>query len=101
MTPAERRHRARRRRSAHLAWSPARKSAVSRRRRRPEPYDRAEVLARWGGCCYCDGPAQELDHVVPLAHGGPDNAANVVASCRDCNARKYTKTLADWAAETE
>ncbi|MFB7643908.1 HNH endonuclease [Streptomyces sp. NPDC056084] len=66
---------------------------------RPEPYDRKEVLARWAGCCYCDGPAEELDHVIPLALGGPDVASNVVAACRDCNQAKYTKPLAVWAAE--
>ncbi|MEV3856092.1 HNH endonuclease signature motif containing protein [Streptomyces sp. NPDC050095] len=99
MTPAERRRRMRRATSRRP--TPARLFALAcrRRRRRPEPYRRADVLVRWGGCCYCDGPAEELDHVVPLAHGGPDIASNVVASCRDCNARKYTKTLADWASE--
>ncbi|ARF55098.1 HNH endonuclease [Streptomyces gilvosporeus] len=68
------------------------------RRSRPAPYSRAEILARWSGCAYCDGAAEELDHVVPLARGGRDVAANVVAACRDCNASKYTHTLACWAA---
>ncbi|MFE0187713.1 HNH endonuclease [Streptomyces sp. NPDC058989] len=68
------------------------------RRSRPAPYDRAEILARWAGCAYCEGPAEELDHVVPLARGGPDTAANVVAACRSCNASKYTHILACWAA---
>ncbi|WP_411140083.1 HNH endonuclease [Streptomyces sp. x-80] len=67
------------------------------RRRRPPPYDRDEVLARWSGCAYCDGPAEELDHVLPLARGGRDTADNVVAACRTCNATKYTHILACWA----
>ncbi|WP_172384880.1 HNH endonuclease [Streptomyces sp. MNP-20] len=80
-------------------WSP-RKGPVllgDPRPSRPEPYDRAQTLARWAGCAYCDGPAEELDHVVPLVRGGRDVAANVVAACRDCNASKYTHTLACWA----
>ncbi|WP_078969910.1 HNH endonuclease [Streptomyces natalensis] len=73
--------------------------AVSRsaRRPRPAPYDRAEILTRWSGCAYCDGPAEELDHVVPLARGGPDTSDNIVAACRTCNATKYTHDLACWA----
>ncbi|GAU67323.1 hypothetical protein SSP35_04_04110 [Streptomyces sp. NBRC 110611] len=67
------------------------------RRPRPAPYDRVEILARWAGCAYCDGPAEELDHVLPFARGGRDVAANVVAACRNCNASKYTHTLACWA----
>ncbi|AUG87169.1 HNH endonuclease [Streptomyces phage Attoomi] len=83
-------------------WSPRKRPPrpalrVAPRPPRPEPYDRAEILARWAGCAYCDGPAEELDHVLPLARGGRDVAANLVAACRDCNASKYTHTLACWA----
>ncbi|MFD5392784.1 HNH endonuclease [Streptomyces sp. 2133.1] len=37
--------------------------------------------------------------MVPLAHGGPDLAANLVAACRECNSTKHAKSLAEWAAE--
>ncbi|MGW1840355.1 HNH endonuclease [Streptomyces sp. NPDC002067] len=76
---------------------PPSRPAPGTRRPRPAAYDRAELLARWGGCAYCDGPAEELDHVIPLARGGPDAPSNVVAACRSCNASKYTHTLACWA----
>ncbi|MGW2633794.1 HNH endonuclease [Streptomyces chattanoogensis] len=77
---------------------PSRPALQVARRSRPAPYSRAEILARWAGCAYCNGPAEELDHVLPLSRGGRDVAANIVAACRACNASKYTQTLAEWAA---
>ncbi|MFI9076080.1 HNH endonuclease [Streptomyces sioyaensis] len=76
---------------------PSRPALQVARRVRPAPYSRREILARWAGCTYCNGPAEELDHVLPLARGGRDVAANIVAACRNCNATKYTHTLACWA----
>ena len=32
------------------------------------------------------------DHVIPLARGGPDTLANVVAACLTCNGRKGCRT---------
>jgi 5-methylcytosine-specific restriction endonuclease McrA len=50
---------------------------------------RAEVLERDGYTCgYCGRPAQEVDHRLPLARGGSDNPANLVAACRCCNLAK-------------
>jgi 5-methylcytosine-specific restriction endonuclease McrA len=72
------------------------------RRHRTAPYKRAEVFARWGGrCCYCDAPAEHLDHVTPLSRGGRDVLANVVPACADCNLSKAALTLAEWLAVTE
>ncbi len=99
MTPAARRRLVNQRRPVRSVPELSPRAARRRRRPRPDPYNRAEILARWAGCCYCDGPAEELDHVVPLAHGGPDIAANIVAACRDCNSNKHAKSLAQWAAE--
>jgi 5-methylcytosine-specific restriction endonuclease McrA len=68
------------------------------RRVRKAPYKRAEVFARWGGlCCYCDAPAEHLDHVEPLSRGGRDVLSNVVPACADCNLDKAAQTLAEWA----
>jgi len=39
-------------------------------------------------CHYCGGPATEADHVVELANGGQNVAANYVAACKSCNARR-------------
>lgn len=62
------------------------------------PKTRAEVLARdrWR-CRYCgarvgEGAARyEIDHVVPVAHGGSSTPANLVTACRACNQTKGTE----------
>ncbi|MEV8056548.1 HNH endonuclease signature motif containing protein [Streptomyces antimycoticus] len=61
------------------------------------------VLARWGGCAYCSGPAEVLDHVRPFEHGGRDVESNLVAACHRCNGLKSSLSLAEWAvtANTE
>jgi 5-methylcytosine-specific restriction endonuclease McrA len=66
-------------------------------RRRPAPYDRATVLARWPECCYCSAPSTELDHVHPIALGGRDRESNVVGVCAPHNHAKGAKSLAEWA----
>ncbi|WP_179814725.1 HNH endonuclease [Allostreptomyces psammosilenae] len=72
----------------------------NRRRRAPgAPYSRSEVFSRWGGqCAYCAAPAVHLDHVQPVSRGGRDVLANVLPACADCNYRKGSKTLAEWAS---
>ena len=37
------------------------------------------------------------DHVMPLALGGSNDAANIVASCPSCNIRKQDKHPIEWA----
>lgn len=65
---------------------------------RHEEYSRTEILFRWRyRCCYCDRPAEHLDHVHPLSRGGEDVARNIVPACADCNLSKGAKTLAEWA----
>jgi 5-methylcytosine-specific restriction endonuclease McrA len=67
------------------------------RRTRATPYSRSDVFARWGGqCCYCNAPAEHLDHVTPLSRGGRDVLSNVVPACADCNLSKGALTLAEW-----
>jgi 5-methylcytosine-specific restriction endonuclease McrA len=62
------------------------------------PYDRARVFERWGHmCCYCDAPAEHLDHVRPLSRGGADAEPNLVPACAACNLSKHAKTLAEWS----
>jgi len=36
-------------------------------------------------CAYCDGPATEIDHIVPQNHGGTHEDNNLVAACSICN----------------
>jgi hypothetical protein len=72
----------------------ARKASVSH-----EPYSRAEIFSRWSGrCCYCDAPAEHLDHVTPISRQGADAEWNLVPACATCNCSKGAKTLAEWAA---
>lgn len=54
---------------------------------------RYEILRRDNHTCrYCGGTAPDVnltvDHVLPVALGGTDDATNLVAACRDCNAGK-------------
>lgn len=54
---------------------------------------RYEILRRDNHACrYCGRAAPEvkltIDHVIPVALGGADEAANLVPACIDCNAGK-------------
>lgn len=95
------------RRSAYnKAWSAANPDAIAakkaRRRAREAnvqhmPYSRAEIFTRWGNlCCYCDAPAEHLDHVIALSRGGADAAHNLVPACAPCNLSKGARSLAEW-----
>lgn len=50
------------------------------------------VSAAEGKCCLCREPVpeklQEIDHIVPLAKGGPHSFENLQLLCRTCNRRK-------------
>lgn len=50
------------------------------------------VLARYMHCCHICGRkgATEVDHVVPLAEGGPDDESNLAPFHEDCH-RKRTQ----------
>ena len=54
---------------------------------------RYEILRRDNHACrYCGATAPDtpltVDHVVPTALGGTDEASNLVTACRDCNSGK-------------
>lgn len=44
-------------------------------------------------CAYCPQPAITLDHVMPLAEGGPNVPANVVPVCRHCKFVKRNRSV--------
>ena len=47
------------------------------------------ILQRDGyQCHYCGAEATEVDHVIPRAHGGTEEAENLVAACQRCNRSK-------------
>ena len=53
------------------------------------PIFRAAIFLRdEGECVYCRRLANEIDHVVPTAHGGTDDAGNLVACCSECKQEK-------------
>jgi len=38
--------------------------------------------------CRCGQPANEVDHILPLARGGTHDIANLQALCKACHSRK-------------
>lgn len=64
------------------------------------PDELRELWARFGGrCAYCDAPATELDHVVPLSKSGDNTAQNLVPACFECNRSKAAKFPDAWLLE--
>ena len=41
-----------------------------------------------GHCVYCGDRAVAIDHIFPVARGGPSIKANGVLACRRCNGKK-------------
>ena len=55
---------------------------------RVESFTREALIEKWGDACvYCGGPFEELDHHIPVAHGGPHTLQNARPSCTPCNRR--------------
>lgn len=50
-------------------------------------------------CSYCGGPANTVDHIDPLRHGGAGEWDNFTAACASCNTRKNDSPLLLAAAE--
>jgi 5-methylcytosine-specific restriction endonuclease McrA len=49
-------------------------------------------MAYWGFKCWmCSGPFEAVDHVKPLAKGGPHVLANLRPACNPCNRRKSAR----------
>jgi 5-methylcytosine-specific restriction endonuclease McrA len=58
----------------------------------------SDLKRAWGGCAYCgavDG-AMQRDCVLALSRGGRYTIANVVPSCRSCNASKCNDEVTRW-----
>lgn len=54
----------------------------------------AEIRA--ATCRYCGDPAQEADHLYPLARGGLHCAENIVPACKPCNNSKWAHDPLEW-----
>jgi hypothetical protein len=64
--------------------------SVSAKRRR-------EVLES-GGCVYCGGFADEVDHITPVSRGGGNERENLAPACFLCNREKLDFTPEEWEA---
>ena len=61
----------------------------------------AQVASQGGRCHWCGSSIADgfhMDHVMPLARGGLHTAANVVASCAECNLSKGARHPFEWIA---
>jgi len=58
----------------------------------------AALQLAWGGCAYCGviGAPLQKDCVLPISRGGRYELANVVPSCRSCNASKCNSEVTSW-----
>lgn len=69
---------------------------------RPVSRRRREVFVRSGGCCHYCGTPQRIDgawhveHQLPRALGGADEALNLVAACSSCNLKKSDSTALEF-----
>lgn len=62
------------------------------RRGGPEAFEYVGLIGK-DPCAYCGGPSSEIDHVVPVAHGGSGEWTNLTPACRSCNASKNDTEL--------
>lgn len=53
-------------------------------------------------CAYCKkARANTIEHVVPIARGGRDEASNVLPACRTCNSSKGASLIWEWCRARE
>ena len=74
----------------------------ARRYARERGADGSHTLEEWevlkvnfeNRCANCkqDKPLTK-DHIIPLSAGGSDNISNIQPMCRNCNSRKWTKSI--------
>lgn len=51
-------------------------------------------------CVYCGQEAEtQLDHVIPISRGGPDDISNQVPACEPCNSSKLDNDVIEWCQE--
>lgn len=54
-----------------------------------------EIRKSWAGrpCAMCGGPADTIDHIVPLSFGGSNVPDNLQPACRSCNNKRQSKAV--------
>ncbi len=62
-------------------------------------YDDVKEQMKAPRACYYCGGTQKLgtDHLIPRIQGGPDEADNLIPSCRSCNSSKGRRDMMSWA----
>lgn len=52
----------------------------------------------YGACVYCkkQDPPFAVDHITPIARGGPFDRRNEALACKRCNSKKTYKTAAEF-----
>lgn len=73
----------------------ARKRVGLSRRLRFEVFKRDGFLCRYCGRGVGPDVVLEVDHVIPVAEGGPNDPVNLVTACFDCNRGKSKVLLED------
>jgi hypothetical protein len=61
----------------------------------------ALTVKRWGPrsrwvCVYCGRPARQIDHFMPEAGGGTNDAWNLMPGCESCNRAKSNHDPIEW-----
>ena len=57
---------------------------------------RARYLRMHPLCVACGATASDVDHVIPKARGGTDDASNLQALCHACHSRKTARESSGW-----
>jgi 5-methylcytosine-specific restriction endonuclease McrA len=66
------------------------------------PSKRIAIYARDGFCClYCGSSVEKgarltVDHIVPSAEGGTNDAENLITACMSCNSAKRDLSAREW-----
>ena len=88
-----------RRTRPEIAWAASYRARARKYGLEPtvERFTYEDVIAQWGGSCvHCGtGPFEEIDHLIPVAAGGPHTLMNTAPCCRACNQRKRW-TFDEW-----
>lgn len=64
-------------------------------RERQRRHRQSKLLAiTSGNCVYCGSKYNiEIDHIIPISHGGKGTDDNLVSACRDCNTSKNNHSI--------
>lgn len=77
---------------------------IARKKNAPGRASVEQLEGRWayydGLCWMCGDPANEWDHVIPLAGGGSNWPSNLRPACRHCNSRKSDRPFGGSAEAT-